>query len=217
MQKPTPTPLLDIAPSNPFLSKKDKEAVESKKSALDKLLEDKGLAKYKIDLLFGRNFRLSEPSAGALSFFESGNKLHGGGDTIIHFCPGKGLGRSDCEAPILDGGHGYGFLICPECHTAWQGEQVFGQILARLTPAGWAKLVLKYFLKFGMKADIRIKYHPDDLRSAAMREQNKQKMGDDLNAVRAKRATRIYKLSALIKDTNAGADLEGRILAFIRA
>lgn len=207
----------DLAPSNPFMTVEEREVIEQKKKALDKLLEEKDLAKYKIEILFGKGFSTVKPSHGGVSFWESGAKLHGGGDAIMHLCPGKDLKINDCESFIPDSSHGYGFLVCPSCHRTWEGEQVSGQILARLTVQDWAKLVLKYFKKLEMRADIYVKYHPDDIRSAAAIEQAKQHMGDILLGARRSRKPRIYPLKNIIKDTNAGADLEGRFLAFLRA
>lgn len=206
----------ELAVSNPFLSEEEKLAVLEKQDTLDKLLTQEGLAKYKIEILFGKGFAPSKPSPGAVSFWESGSKFHGGGDTILHMCPGKGKQMNDCEAFIPDPSHGYGFLVCPGCHTTWKGEDVWGQILARLTAQGWAELVLKYFMKLEMKADIVIKYHPDDLRNAAMLEQEKQRLGQDLNRVRTRRIAKIYPLRNIIRDTSAGAELLNRFLAFIR-
>jgi hypothetical protein len=207
----------DLAPTNPFMSEEEKQALEQKKTALDKLLEDNNLAKYKIEIMFGKGYAPSKPSHGAVSFWESGSKFHGGGDTIMHMCPGKDLKVSNCEGFIPDGSHGYGFLVCPSCHHPWEGEQVSGQILCRLTAQGWAKLVLKYFMRLEMKADIYVKYHPEDIRSAAAIEQSKQHMGEILLGARRSRRPRIYPLKNIIKDTSAGADLEGRFLAFLRA
>jgi hypothetical protein len=207
----------ELAVSNPFLSEEEKKAVLEKQAVLDELLDQHGLAKYKIEILFGKGFAPSKPSVGAVSFWESGSKFHGGGDTILHMCPGKAKQINDCDAFIPDPSHGYGFLVCPSCHTTWKGEDVWGQILARLTVQGWAELVLKYFMKLEMKADIVIKYHPDDLRNAAMKEQEKQRLGQDLDRVRTRRVARVYPLRNIIKDTSAGAELINRFTAFIRA
>lgn len=207
----------EIATNKLFLSKEDKEIFDKKKKALDDLLSQKGLAKYKIDIMFGKGYTNNQPSAGAVSFWESGSKFHGGGDTIMHMCPGKSLRVNECEALIPDASHGYGFLVCPSCNRLWKGEQVHGQVMARLLPTGWAKLVLKYFMKMGMSADIRIKYHPEDIRAATQKELESSKDGDVLDDVRVKRHVRIYPLANIIKDTSAGADLESRFLAFIKA
>jgi hypothetical protein len=216
----TVTPLADplgLAPSNPFMDAEEKEVLEKRKSALDKLLEEQNIAKYKIEILFAKNYSPSKPSAGIMSFWESGTKLHGGGDTILHMCPGKDLGKNNCDAFIPDASHGYEFLVCPVCHVVWEGAQVSGQIAYRLTAQDWAKVVLKYYQKLEMRADIYMKYHPQDIRTAAALEQSKQHMGDVLLGARRSRRPRIYPLSNILKDTSAGADLEARFLAFLRA
>jgi len=80
-------------------------------------------------------------------------------------------------------------------------------------------VLLKWFLKLEMNADIRVKYHKDDIRNAARSEQEKQHMGDILNRARSfeRRPCYIYPLRNIIKDTSAGADLRGRIHAFLTA
>jgi hypothetical protein len=207
----------EIATSPFYMSKEDRDAFEAKKKALDALLDDKELAKYKIEIMFGKDFSPNKPSSGAVSFWESGSKFHGGGDTLLHFCPGKKKGVNNCEGFIPDHSHGFGFLVCPNCHKSWDGDDVWGQVLARLDAQGWASLVLKYYRKLEMRADIVIKYHPESLRAAAQLEQEKQRMGSDLSKARNKRVSAVYPLKNIIKDTSAGADLEGRFLAFIRA
>jgi hypothetical protein len=203
------------------LSEEEAEALEEQKRVYDEVLSQKNLAKYKIELMVGKEWAPSKPCPGALSFWESGSKFHGGGDTIMHICP-EGVknprsGRPGCGAFLPDLSHDYGFLVCPKCHSVWDGEEVWGQIFCRLNAAGWAQVVLKWFLRLEMDSDITMKYHPDDIRSAAMREQEKQRMGEDLGRVRRRRAIRIYPLARIIKDVNAGADLAERIRAFIRA
>jgi hypothetical protein len=128
----------------------------------------------------------------------------------MHICPG-------CDVFIKDSGHGYGYLICPQCHKLWKGEDVSGQIVARLDAIGWTKAIHKFMLRLDMNADIRIKYHPDDIRSAAQREQQQNRGGEDLDRARQRRAVRVYPLRNIIKDTSAGASLESRILAFVRS
>jgi len=83
----------------------------------------------------------------------------------------------------------------------------------------WADVLLSWFLRLGLDADIRIKYARDDIRSVAMREQEKQMRGELLTAARSdeRRSTSIYPLNRIIKDTAAGAGLHGRILAFLKA
>lgn len=220
----TPTPSAEVAFIDDLfttMTDAEKDALEKKKAALDKLLAPESIGRYKIEILLGKDFAPSKPSAGAMSFWESGNKLHGGGDSILYFCPGRRLKRNDCEAAIPEGSFSNDvnedLLICPKCFSKWEAVEVVGQICARLDYKGWAALVLKYYLRLDMRADIYVKYHPEDIRSAAHKEQQKQRMGEDLERVRNKRAVRIYPLANIIKDTSAGADLEGRFQAFLRA
>ena len=222
MVQPKPVRALpDLAPSNPFLTKEQREEeevkVEAKRRALDKLLEREGLATYKIEILFGSGFSTVRPTHGIISFWESGTKFDGGGDTIMHICPGKELKGNGCDAFIHDTSHGYGFLVCPKCGEAWNGDQVYGQIGFRLGIKDWARVVLRFYQKLDMKADIYVKYHPSDIRSAAAQEQARQHMGEVLLKARRSRRPRIYPLKNIIKDTSAGADILTRFEAFLRA
>ena len=198
-----------------ILNREKKDDVEAKRKAEDERKANEGIAKFKIEILFDKGFSTIKPSAGIVSFWENANQLHGGGDSIIHFCPGKRLKKNDCEHYIPDPSHGYGFLVCPKCHEVWNGDQVDGQVAARLSVQKWAELVLSYYRKLDMQCDVVIKYHTRDIRNAA-KDKNAQ---DALAEVRSaeKRIRRIYTLSAIIRDTSAGADLYKRFLAFLSA
>ena len=199
------------------LSEDELDAVRKKQEVLDKLLAEAGKAKFKIEVLFSKNFSLHKTVAGAISFWESGTKLHGGGDAIMHICPGKKLGRSDCDAFIPDPSHGLGFLVCPRCLQLWDGEQVYGQVLYRLPLQRWADVLEGFYLKLQGNADLVMKRYPGSLRQAAENEQKKQQFGESLGEVRGSRQSIVYPLANIIKDTSAGASLNGRILAFLRS
>jgi hypothetical protein len=204
-----------------LLTDDEKDAIEKKKKALDGLLSQQKAAKYKIDLNLGRGFSTKKPSHGALTFWESGKRFHGGGDCKLYICPGKMREVNECEAFIPEPSQAAGFLFCPECNNVWKGDDVIGEVLARLMPNGWATAMLRYFIQLKYDADLRIKYIIDvgrtaDIRAAAELEQEKQKGGEVLDIPRQKN-TRIYLVSDIIKDTAAGADLHKRILAFIAA
>ncbi len=199
----------------PELTEEDRHEIQRRIQILDKALSDKKKAKYKLELMFTQSRSTWKPVRGVLSFWESGAKLHGGGDTKLYICPGKTLGRSGCEAFIPDMSQGYGHLLCPTCGTAWEGSQVLGEIIANNTPRNWAELLLKYFAKLGYNADIYLKHAPDDIRSIAMVEQEKQHHGDRLQKMRQRRALHMYPLVNIVKDTAAGADLLGRLYAFL--
>jgi hypothetical protein len=199
------------------LTPEDKETVEQQRAREDERKANAGIAKFKIEVLFNKGFSTIKPSAGIVSFWGNANQLHGGGDTIIHFCPGKRLGRSDCNHYIPDPSHGYGFLICPKCHEVWNGDDVDGQVAARLTTQKWAELIYNYYVRLDMMCDVVIKYHTTDIRNATTA--SIRDGGEALASARSpkKRLRRIYTMSAIIRDTSAGADLYKRLLAFVSA
>ena len=201
---------------NKRLGQEEREELDRRRKNDDEAKNDMGLAKYKIEVLFSKGFSTRNPSAGIISFFENGNHLHGGGDSILHICPGKHLGKNNCDSFIPDPSHGYGFLVCPKCQEVWDGDDVIGQFAARLPAQKWAELIHKFYLKLEMRCDIVIKYHSQDIRAAAHKEGD---TSDALALARSdkRRLRRIYMMSDIIKDTSAGADLLGRIKAFVVA
>lgn len=201
----------------PTLSEEDIETLKQRMIVLEKELAARKIAKYKIELFFNSRRTGRAAHAGAVSFWESGAKLHGGGDCKIYLCPGKTLGVSDCQGLIPDASQGYGHLVCPSCQKVWKGTQVHGEIFARLSTDNWARLLYKYFVRLGHNADIYVKVPKIDLRKAATLEQSKQLMGEQLSVARAKREVFIYPLRNIIKDTSSGANLLGRFKALLSA
>lgn len=198
-----------------ILTEEEKHNIEKERQQDDVFRSEQGVAKFKIELMFTKEFSIIKPVPGIMSFWESGSQLHGGGDAIIHFCPGKKLGKNECEHYIPDPSHGYGFLVCPSCHNVWNGKDVFGQIISRLTANDWAGLIEKYYRRLDMNCDIVIKYHKDDIRTAAAARHTEESLLVSRSS--AKRLKRIYKLSSLMQDMSAGSALYDRILAFVKA
>lgn len=196
------------------LIEEEREAVQKRMEAMDKLLAEQQKAKYKLELFFGEERSLHKAVPGILSFWESGTKLHGGGDAKIYFCPGKQLKLSNCEAPIPFEFNAYGHLVCPACKQAWQGEQVIGEIMGRHTMRQWADVLFLYFQRLGGNCDIYLKHAPNDIRSLAAAEQERQRGGELLARAR-KRGLYIYPLKNIMTDTAHGADLLGRFYAFL--
>jgi hypothetical protein len=199
------------------LTEEELHRVKQRQEAMDKLFAENGKAKYKLEILFGKEYSLIKPCPGGVSFWESGAKLHGGGDAALHICPGKRLGRNNCEAFIPSAANGLGFLVCPGCGVRWQGEEVTGQILARLPIHKWADLLLTYFYRLQGNCDLVMKYTPRSIIDAQNQETERSRGGELLERVRSARQTRVYPLDRIIKDTAAGADMRQRILAFLRA
>jgi len=180
-------------------------------------MNDRDGGRYKIDLLFGHGFSTRNPSTGMISFWDSGRALHGDGDTKLYVCPGKHLERSECEAIIKGLAQGHDHAICVVCGTKWKSADLIGEICYRLIPQNWAKVLTKWIRALDLDTDVRIIYPPDDIRTSAALEQDRQRGGELLERARSRRATRSYPARNIMKDLSAGADLEGRILAFIRS
>lgn len=199
-------------------TKEEQEAIRQRMAAIDMLMaEQKGKGKYKIELFFGKARSMTQPTPGAISWWESGSKFHGGGDCKIYICPGKSKRINECEAFIPDSGNASGILFCPKCGVSWKGQDVIGEHLARLSMNKWADLLLHYFVRLEHNADIYVKHAKDDLRSQALREQAKYKGGELLNKARLDRALVIYPLKNIIKDTSAGSNLLSRFQALLKA
>jgi hypothetical protein len=205
----------DLAP--PEFSPEEQEVLRLKMQTLDKLLATQRHAKYKLELFFGKARSLHKPTPGIISFWESGTKLHGGGDSKVYLCPGKLKKINECEAVIPEGASVNALHFCPRCGRSWKGSEVIGEYVANLTMKNWAHALLYYYQRLDHNADIYLKHAKDDIRTAAMLEQAKQKGGECLWRVRDKRALHIYPLANIIKDTSAGADLYGRFVSFLTA
>lgn len=203
----------------PARNEEEQVALEAKRKALDELLNDNQLAKYKLEVMFRRDRSVHHPFPGVVSFWESGTKLHGGGDSKLYLCPSKDLGKGTCEAFIPDTANGLNHIVCPTCGSLWKGSEVFGEVFYRLPVQKWSEVLLRWFQRLEHNADIRIKFAKDDIRSVALAEQEKQMMGEILTKARSaqRRMIYTYPLKNIIKDTAAGADLQARILAFLKA
>lgn len=192
-------------------------------------------ARYKIEVMFSRHrSSLSHvPSPLMLLIWESGKKLHGGGDQKMYWC-----GYEDCGKPFSSDNFGFAHVVCPHCkkeqfldrdtqrkHIDYVKEEgkdcstlakmpvVVGEKLARLTPPKLAELLEKTFYSLNGDADIYLKYSPFEIRYNAKFEKTSDI--DNLDKVRVQRTPLIYPLKNIIKDMVAGADLKKRFLGMI--
>jgi len=186
---------------------------------LEKQASEKKLALYKIEVQFGKNHHVDgQLTYGMLTLWESGTKLHGGGDALLYVCPGKELGRNDCTGVIPDALLGRAVTVCPHCTTAWRREEIIGQIYYRLPIQKWAEVVHRWFVRLNMNADLRVKYFYQDIRAVSDKEQEKQLKGELLEKARSssQRVSRVYPLENIVRDVSAGADMYTRILSFLK-
>jgi hypothetical protein len=201
----------------PVMGEEEKYALAQRMAAMDKLLEVQKVAKYKLEIFFTQGRSLRRPYPGAISVWSSGTMLHGGGDTNVHFCPGKKLKFNDCTGFIPNHAQGYGFLVCPTCQHVWQEHEVDDLVQYNLTTQNWAIAILKFFTRLGHNADLYLKHPLHDLRKASDLEQKKQWMGEKLSVVRTQRVKVNYTLARIIQDTSAGKDLLSCIYGFLTA
>lgn len=179
---------------------------------------DKPVAKYKLEIQFGVDHHVQGTTYGVVTVWENGSHFNGGADALLYVCPGKHRQVNECEAVISDSVVGRRIVVCPRCLMAWKAGDLIGQTFYRLPLEKWAEVVHRWYVRLNLDADIRVKYHYDDIRIASEKEQERELRGEVLERARssARRKPRVYPLEYIIKDVNAGADLQRRILAFLR-
>jgi len=205
------------------MSEEERLRVVAAEEALDKLLGEQGLAKYKLEVMFSHRHSLRNATPGVVTWWESGNKLHGGGDSKLYLCENNAdfpqLAGKGCGKFIPDSSNGLEFVVCPRCMTLWRPPALVGEIFYRLPVDKWADVLLDWFVRLESRTDIRVKYGRMSVRDAQTRETEKNLRGELLNKARSieQRSCTSYPLRNILKDTNAGADLRGRLLAFLKA
>ena len=192
-------------------------------------------ARYKIELHLGKDRTTHGLCSGAVLIWESGRRLHGGGDEKMYWC-----GYPDCKKPMSTDNFAYMHVVCTACqreqfldHYAKEAHikeirsqgkgsadieklpTVVGELFFKLPPPKIADLLAATFNDLQRNADIYLKFHPLDIRYAGRSETTA-----DINRLelgRLRRDPLIYPLSRIVKDLVSGADLRGRILAMIEA
>lgn len=212
----------NVRPGADIVLTADQQAEYEKRAlALTKLLgAEKLIAKYKIELMFGKaRGPVDRPTPGMISFWHSGSKFHGGGDEKIYLCPGERLKMSNCHA-VLEASYNSAMgVVCPTCGQTWRHEQVIGELLFNLPMRKWAEVMHRYFRLFEYNSDLYLKFAPKDIRSVTKAHLEKQSWAgvQKLEKTRAERAKALYPLRNIVTDLHAGADLEKRIYAFLVA
>lgn len=188
-------------------------------------------ARYKIEVQFGKDRSISalKPSSGVVMMWESGKFYHGGGDDKMYWC-----GYADCERPIRSSAFGIYHLVCPHCgrecfldatsksdHVRKMPDLeklpcVFDARFFRLAPRKLAELLSRIWYQLDCNADVYLKYHPSDIRYNVVHDPDTIAI-PTLDKARMKRGSMIYPLKNILKDTSAGADIVGRLLAMVTA
>ncbi len=177
-------------------------------------------AKYKLEIMFTEDRSMHRPFGGFIFAMSNGGFAHGGGDEAIYLCTAKvdkdGQTKT-CNNPLDLKWIGKDKAICPKCRNIVNPRDLCGQVYAKLPMQKWATLITRFFQVLDCNADIRIGSLSGDLRRTTAKEMEKSAHGDKINALRLGRSWSIYPLANIIKDTAAGADLYGRIRAFLNA
>lgn len=192
--------------------------------------KDKPIARYKLEVQFGVDHHVRGTTYGVVTIWENGSHFNGGADALIYTCPGKHLRVNNCEALIQENSESIvqtrqgsrrvptKVTICHTCFMAWKPDQLIGQTFYRLPIEKWAEVLYRWYQRLRLDADIRVKYHYDDIRVVSEQEQERELRGEKLNRARsaARRPPKVYPLEYIASDLSAGADLQKRILAFLR-
>lgn len=177
-------------------------------------------ASYKLEVAINEERSMIKPYWGLVTAWTNGGFNHGGGDEAVYFCPSKvdknGETRT-CSAPIDLKWIGKGAALCPTCRNAVLPKELAGQVGFRLTTQNWAAVITRMWLGLGGDADIRLGVMRGQIRARTedILKARSLNAGDKLDDLRTKRDWAIYPLRNIIRDTAAGADLQGRIRAFL--
>ena len=189
------------------------------------IVSEKSTAKYKIEIHFGKDRTTAGPNVGAISVFESGNRLNGEGDELMYICAERdtGLalnmpgvadrnvrrGTNGCGGFVPGGLLKTGMAACPHCKNIVVSEQMTSTLLFNLTTDDLVDRVVKWFDKLEGNADIYVKYHPTDIRYQALIDAH------GLDKGRMLRGLTIYPLKNIIKDTSNGSTPRRRFKALL--
>lgn len=203
----------------------DKIAAENKKNDAEQALK----AKYKIQIWFRSDRSTKKPVAFSLSFWESGMRLHGGGDEMMFICRrsedapnvkkedivrGVGFthepGVRGCNM-LIPGEWSGGTIACPHCGTQHKADHIGDSIFFRTSVDNAAKILEHWWRKLDGNADIYAKYTPTDPRTVLMANAH------GIKKARERKGLTIYPLKNILQDTAHGASVRGRFKAFITA
>lgn len=169
-------------------------------------------AKYKIEVRFGPGRTTNGPNVCMVQIWESGKRFHGGGDDKMYWCKNvdnnsdEGCGKHIASSFIRNG-----IAICPHCKRAINAKLLTGEIIYKNSTKDLAVRLAALWHSLEGSADIYCKYDQTDIRYKAM------EAAKGLETARKLRGMHIYPLKNLIKDTSNGAELSGRIVAFLTA
>lgn len=228
-------------PTAAHVVKAEEEGYLEEVSPLHQLDPD-NTAKYRIQVQFGKDRTIDGPNVCGITLWESGRKLHGGGDCLMYWCSemdtidndtGKILkkGQSGCGGIIPDafigaasvenkhGGGGARQLLaqCPHCGGIIPSERLTGIKTYRMDTNKLAGVLAGLWRQplgqGGLGGNADI--YLKYHRTDMRYLACVDAHGADM--ARELKGLALYPLANILKDTMGGADLEHRIRAFLKA
>lgn len=195
------------------------------------LNEQKLKGKYKIQVWFKSDRSNKKPMAFSVSAWQSGKRLHGGGDEMMFIC------RRHADAPLIKSKdlkfrtadhkveptpRGCNLFIpgdmnindiisCPHCGAQHHAEHIGDSVYYRLDADNAAKVLVDWYHRLEDCADIYAKYSPTDPRTIMMANNY------DPFTARSKKGLTIYPWKNILQDVSNGSTLHSRFKAFILA
>lgn len=189
-------------------------------------------AKWKIQIWIKSSRSIRKPLSFSLSIWESGKRLHGGGDESAFICRKKpsapkpkmpfGVAQHKaifkkeptnmgCDSVIPGEQAVHGYAICPGCGIRWDTEHIADSLFYQIPVERAADQIALWFRKLDHSADIYVKYRDDDIRTKMMAAQY------GVRRARQLKGLTIYPLVKIIRDTTGGATLESLFKALLLA
>jgi hypothetical protein len=188
----------------------EKAAVaRSQQSAKEEPTLNSTKATYKIEVVYGESRKLSGSSLCSVVVWESGNKFHGGGDTSMFWClnPNTESEESGCGGIIPSACVTKVIANCPHCKHTVNRDMLPTMRVGKFSAKKLAQELARLYRHLHCNADIYMKVHTSD-------GENYRKAK---NVGRQTPKAVMYLNEAILKDTLSGADLAGRIEAFLTA
>lgn len=176
-------------------------------------------AEYKLEVVFvGR--KTNEAFPGMITAWKNMGQITGGGDAVVYFCPNlidKNGETKTCSGPLDLRWVQKEASLCPRCRRTANPKDLAGQVGAHHTLQGWSNLITRMWLNLDGNCDLRLGLFETNIHSRTddILKARGLQAADRLDQARVDRKWSIYPLKNILKDTGAGADLQGRFRSFI--
>ena len=177
-------------------------------------------AAFKIEVTFGPGRTALGPNSCVVQFWESGRRLHGGGDDLMYMCKDRATTKLGCGALFSSDFVTGPFATCPKCKAVISADACVRRLVFRhdkredyrIETKKLAWLLARYWReKLSCNADVYLKFDKTDIRYQAAEKKLGPRKGHELKGLS------IYPLKNILADTANGGSLEDRIFAFLTA